>query len=65
MSHEGMRWPLWGREGFLASFTPATVVAQLSLVQLIGHTQSTPYPEECGWVSLASEAWHGVGEGEE
>lgn len=38
------------------------MVAQLSLVQLIGHTQSTPYPEECEWVSLASEAWHGVGE---
>lgn len=38
MSREGMRWPLWEPAGFQASFTPTTIVAQLSLLQLVGHT---------------------------
>lgn len=33
-----MRWPLWGREGFSASFTTVTMVAQSSLMQLVGYS---------------------------
>lgn len=58
-SHEGMRWPPWGPAGFPASFTPTTIVTAVTAT--VDRTHSL-LPEECGWVSLASEAWHGVGE---
>lgn len=56
-----MRWPQWGHKGFSASFTPVTMVAQPSLLQLIGHSP-LPMLRSVGGVT-SIQGWAQFGKG--